>query len=74
MPPKGYAPRMICGMPEGTPFVRLRSKGRPVVYYAGSAAGFLHELARPIPYDKEEVRRKAGEVIGKRDDEIRRGR
>jgi|GEM_PF-3398005 len=68
--PTGYSPRMISGMPEGTPFVRMTSKG-PVTYYARSAAGILHHLARPIPYDKNEVRQKAGEAIGRKDDEIR---
>jgi len=64
---------MMSGMPEGTPFVRMGING-PVVYYAKSGAGILHELARPIPYDKEEVRRKAGEAIGKKYDELRRSR
>jgi len=71
--PTGYSPRMISGMPEGTPFVRMTSKG-PVTYYARSGAGILHELARPIPYDKDYVRRKAGEAIGEKDDAIRRSR
>gem|GEM_PF-5482930 len=66
------APRMLSGVPEGTPFVRIID-GAPVTFYARSHAGILHKYARPIPYDKEAIRRKAGEAIGRRDDDIRRG-
>jgi len=71
--PAGSPPRMISGMPEGTPFVRMTSKG-PIICHARSAAGILHHLARPIPPTKDEIRRSIGEALGKEDERIRRSR
>jgi len=71
--PTGYSPRMISGMPEGTPFFRMTSNG-PIICHARSAAGILHHLARPIPATKDEVRRSIGEALGKDDERIRRSR